>query len=79
MDLVEAERVHEIAHIGHQLVERPAVVRSGIGRLAVAAHIAPNDPIPAGQTGHPVIPEPGAAADAVLQPHRLSIGPPRIR
>src|SRR5262245_24118851 len=44
----------------------------------MASHITTHDPIVSREGGHPVIPELRAAADAVLEPHRLLFGYPGI-
>src|SRR5438132_11332552 len=44
----------------------------------MAPHITAHDPVVSCEGGHPVIPELGAAADAMLEPHCLLFGHPGI-
>src|SRR5437879_1768172 len=44
----------------------------------MSAHIAPHHPVIAGERRYPVMPEFGAAADAVLQPDSIFVPCPRI-
>src|SRR5437667_5693254 len=54
------------------------MVRARISGLAMAPHITTHDPVVSPKSRHPVVPELGAAADAMLEPHCLLFGHPGI-
>src|SRR5215510_13201753 len=54
------------------------MVRAGVGRLTMTPHITAYDLVMACKSRHPVIPELGAAADAMLEPHCLLFAHPGI-
>jgi hypothetical protein len=51
------------------------MIRTRIGGLSVASHIAADDPKLAGKQGNPVIPETQISSEAVLNPDRFSLLP----